>query len=643
MSPRIPAAALLFALLTLAVPAHAVWLTNGAPVTTAPNDQLLPRIVSDGAGGAIICWEDQRAGSYDVYALRLTDLGDPAPGWPVDGRVVCNAASDQRAPAIVADGLGGAFIAWQDRRSGSNDIYATRLTAAGALATGWAVNGNAVANAAGHQLAPAIVGDGGDGILVAWGDARNGVDYDIYAQHVSGAGVVDAAWPAGGAPVSVTTGDQTAPRAVPDGVGGVTLTWTDTRNGVTQVYASRVTGAGAIAPGWPANGLQMVSAWDQSNAYAIAPDATGGLYVAWDAVYLARVAGDGTRPPGWGSGANYVHFGYAPDVAPDGAGGVLVAWYESNVNVAVTRIGPDALRYDGWPLSVPVYASPWDHFNPQVVNDGTGGVYVVWMDRRNDPYHTDIYMNRVLNTGRLPAWWMTEGQAVCTTGTEANGARVVSDGVGGAITVWQDWRYGDFFNDRNADLFAQKLVGTGPVPVLVSLSSADATSERVTLRWHLSGTSAPVTVERSAGGGAWSALATRAPDGMGDVTYVDTDITAGARLGYRVSLSVDGVARAYGETWIEVPAAAAFALQGPAPNPAVGDLVVSFSLPDGAPATLELLDVAGRRLAGREVGSLGAGRHHVSLGRADVLGPGMYLVRLARGGRALTARTCVIR
>ncbi len=642
MSPRIPAAALAAILLTLPVTARAAWLSNGAPVCTAPADQLLPQIVSDGAGGAFVCWEDWRGGTYDIYAVRLTGMGDVAPGWPVNGRVVCNAANDQRAPAMVADGAGGAFIAWQDQRSGSWDVYALRLTATGAIAPGWAVNGNLVAGGAGHQLAPGIAPDGGDGVLVAWGDARNSIDYDLYAQHVSGAGVIDAAWPAGGAPVCVTSGDQTEPRALADGAGGMTLSWTDTRSGGRQVYASRVTAAGAIAPGWPGNGLQIISAWGQGNAYAIAPDATGGLYFAWDGIYLGRVAGDGTRPPGWESGALNVHVGYAPDIAPDGAGGVIVAWYEANVNVAVTRIGPDGQRYDGWPLSVPVYASQWDHFNPQVANDGVGGAYVVWMDRRNDPYHTDIYMNRVLSTGRLPAWWMTEGQAVCTTGTEANGARVVYDGQGGAITAWQDWRNGDYYYDQNADLFAQKLVGTGPVPVLVSLVSADATRGRVSVTWHLSGPSGPVTVERNDGSG-WRALATRTPDGTGDVTCVDTDVTPGARLGYRVALVADGVPRALGETWVEVPATAAFALQGPTPNPVAGPMIVSFSLPDGAPATLELLDVGGRRVAEREVGSLGAGRHTVSLGAAAAPAPGMYLIRLTRGGRALTARTCVIR
>lgn len=91
------------------------------------------------------------------------------------------------------------------------------------------------------------------------------------------------------------------------------------------------------------------------------------------------------------------------------------------------------------------------------------------------------------------------------------------------------------------------------------------------------------------------------------------------------------------------PPAAAFALAGARPNPAPGPLAVEFTLPDAAPATLELLDLAGRRLLSREVGSLGAGRHVVPFIAAQPLRPALYFVRLTRDGRALVARACVVR
>ena len=79
----------------------------------------------------------------------------------------------------------------------------------------------------------------------------------------------------------------------------------------------------------------------------------------------------------------------------------------------------------------------------------------------------------------------------------------------------------------------------------------------------------------------------------------------------------------------------AFALEGIRPNPTSGlELAVHFVLAPGVAASLELVDVAGRRIVAREVGSLGEGRHTLNLGAGRHLAPGLYLVRLRQGVRS---------
>jgi len=93
-------------------------------------------------------------------------------------------------------------------------------------------------------------------------------------------------------------------------------------------------------------------------------------------------------------------------------------------------------------------------------------------------------------------------------------------------------------------------------------------------------------------------------------------------------------------------AGAAFALEGAQPNPATGasGFSVSFSLPGDAPATLELLDLGGRRLLGREVGSLGGGRHTVSWQRESAgLPAGLYILRLSQAGRAASSKVVLVK
>jgi predicted house-cleaning NTP pyrophosphatase (Maf/HAM1 superfamily) len=69
--------------------------------------------------------------------------------------------------------------------------------------------------------------------------------------------------------------------------------------------------------------------------------------------------------------------------------------------------------------------------------------------------------------------------------------------------------------------------------------------------------------------------------------------------------------------------------------------VVVFSLASDSPARLELFDLAGRRLATREVGALGAGEHHLRIGES--FAPGLYVARLAQHGKVVTARFAVAR
>ena len=60
-------------------------------------------------------------------------------------------------------------------------------------------------------------------------------------------------------------------------------------------------------------------------------------------------------------------------------------------------------------------------------------------------------------------------------------------------------------------------------------------------------------------------------------------------------------------------------------------------------ATLSLVDVTGRRVRFREVGSLGRGRHVLDLAEGELLPAGVYIVRLEQGGKVASKRVSVVR
>ncbi|HUK64039.1 MAG TPA: FG-GAP-like repeat-containing protein, partial [Dongiaceae bacterium] len=78
-------------------------------------------------------------------------------------------------------------------------------------------------------------------------------------------------------------------------------------------------------------------------------------------------------------------------------------------------------------------------------------------------------------------------------------------------------------------------------------------------------------------------------------------------------------------------------------NPAAGGRVgVSFSLANGAPATLELFDLGGRRVEARDVRALGAGHHATQLGGEHTIRAGVYFIRLRQGANVARARVAVL-
>ncbi len=148
------------------------------------------------------------------------------------------------------------------------------------------------------------------------------------------------------------------------------------------------------------------------------------------------------------------------------------------------------------------------------------------------------------------------------------------------------------------------------------------------------------------GGNTWNAEAQGIANSghynwhVGQSTSSNARVAVVLNAGSQSASGLSGVFTIASPVGVGDPEAVAFALKGVSPNPSQGPLGVSFSLPDSKRTTLSVFDVSGRRVAMREVGGLGAGRHTVSIGNR--LAAGMYMIRLDRVGASLTTRAAVI-
>lgn len=453
----------------------AQWRLDGAPLCTAPSNQLTPVTIPDGAGGAIVTWYDYRSGSPDIYVQRVLATGAADPGWPDGGRALCAASQGQYSPTLVGDGAGGAIVVWHDDRASSTDIYAARVLASGAPDPAWPTDGRGVCTASGDQIYPDVASDGSGGALVTWRDDRGGPDTDIYAQRVLSSGAVDPAWPPNGRALCTAAGNQSVPRIAPDGSGGAFIVWSDLRGAHSDIYAQRVLASGAVDAAWPADGLAVCGAIGNQSGPSIVTDGAGGAIATWfdyrngldSDIYAQHVLASGLVDPAWPAGGRALCTApgeqYSPVAVSDGVGGAVVTWYDYRddpeaADIYAVRVLPSGAVDPAWPSDGRALCiASGDQPTPAVAPDGSGGALVAWLDYRDGAF-SDIYAQHAPASGAANPGWPADGLAVCEAPNLQLSPTLASDGLGGAILAWMDFRGGVY-----ADIYVHRILAGGAV------------------------------------------------------------------------------------------------------------------------------------------------------------------------------------
>ena len=278
-----------------------VWDPDGVPICTEEGSQGNFDICSDGSGGVIIAWQDERTGTneFDIYAQKINQNGVTL--WGANGILVCNATERQLYPKVVSDLSGGVHITWSDRRLGSSnedrDIYAQRLNSTGVPQ--WTYNGVGICTASMEQNFPFITGDISGNAIIAWMDKRIDSSYDIYAQKIDKSGTT--LWDSDGVAICTANGFQSGWKMCSDNSDGAIIVWEDNRDGLQyDIYAQRVNVAGSTR--WNPNGTIVCSAAFNQNSGNIIADGDAGAIVAWQdyrnnaswQIYSQRINENGT-------------------------------------------------------------------------------------------------------------------------------------------------------------------------------------------------------------------------------------------------------------------------------------------------------------------------------------------------------------
>ncbi len=351
-----------------------LWGQGGKPV---PGSEL-PFIVPDGYGGAIIIqmWRSR------IQLRRIDSEGNLM--WGEKGVTVCTTRSTTGGdPVALADGTGGAIIAWEDDRAGGprNDIYAQRVNSEGEII--WQEDGIPVSVPCYGQNILRIVSDGSDGAIVAWKyNNRDPSENHVHAQRLSPDG--EALWQEDGVQVNTVPSTNFYPHTfgmASDGAGGAIIAWPPSRSGdgltseeetLLGLRAQRVDSEGKLQ--WPEEARLFINVNVSGRSgsrggmlgTSVVADSSGG------AIVIGVFQSTGPLPR-------------AQKLSPDGE----LLWKIGGVQLFPD---PQAKSYE----------------DLQVMSDGSGGALVVAEAGRKFRYDEKIYAQRIDTEGGL--LWKDEVQ-----------------------------------------------------------------------------------------------------------------------------------------------------------------------------------------------------------------------------------------
>ena len=462
-----------------------IWTTNGIPISTGDNTQGTPRIVSDGVGGAIIVWHDERdllTTGMDIYAQRIDSNGNLL--WDPDGVAISTVDDDQSLPELISDGVGGAIIVWQDWRDRSSteiDIYAQRVNSNGTSL--WTPNGTSICSADLGQQFAHIISDEAGGAIIVWYDDRNN---GIYAQKINSTG--NTQWNLDGIFIASTA---QWPQFIGDGEGGAVIIWEDSRVGNLglDLYMQKINSSGI--PQWAPSGIPISTEHYAQQEAQLFIDGSGNIIIVWDDdrkqdnpdIFVQKVnaTGDIQWTPN-GTAINTMNgFQKYPHIVSDDQGGAIISWSDlrtyadTETDIYMQRInstGDVLWAQDG----IAVCTAFESQSVTQLLKDGNGGAYILWFDDRGFYFADfDIYIQLIDNSGAIQ--WTPNGTAITKLVSIQWYPRFISD-QGQIIIVWQDFRSG-------IDIYAHKIVDNMR-PVSNQLSFVNTTKyTNETIDWVL--------------------------------------------------------------------------------------------------------------------------------------------------------------
>ena len=245
------------------------------------DDQVSPAIAVTGSSPntVFVAWQDDRGGSQDIYVASSSTLFASQTLAQVTSH-----ASDQTGPVMAVGASNTVYLAWTDRRNGTADVYGA------SSGSSWAET--PIVTGSGNQSSPALAIESGESVCHwLWVDDAPGYA-DIYYAQSNG---LPATAMSGSSILDETNTNPSYPEIIA-GIGRVFACWADDRSASDgDLYFAEIRSSAA--------GTNVLVGDDGANSNQIEPvlglDAQGEPFVVW-------TDDRGSHTEIYGAGTNFV-------------------------------------------------------------------------------------------------------------------------------------------------------------------------------------------------------------------------------------------------------------------------------------------------------------------------------------------------
>ncbi len=404
---------LIVMILTIVFAQETLWEANGVPIRQGVHIEWQRTVCPGDNGSAIFVWSDTRYGARNVFAQKVNSNGNFL--WGTDGAAVTDLPGRQEDPVAIADGSGGAFIAWVDYRfEEEGDIFIQHVDNNGNRLMD--DEGESLARVDGRHLTINMCTDSLGGVFVTWQDKRNLLDDDIYGTHVSANHNIVA--PGTGVSVIEMNGNQGAKSLEYAGNGQATLLWTDTRSGAgNDIYGQKINMD--MTKVFPDGGLPIAVTSELETKPRTTYMTNDTSFVIWQS----------------GTESSDIYFNFLTSNGLVFSDPILISNFSSNKK------------------------------GPRIKRNGLGDVFVQWTDYRADTTNGNHYYQKIINGGVRA--WSDNGVQLDNDGNDHN-ARFVGNAYGGAHIFWERGTY------PNVDIMYQEIQSAGILANTTPITISDA-------------------------------------------------------------------------------------------------------------------------------------------------------------------------